>query len=117
MDMVKSVQCHELKRKNASSAHPQGAQMNMKHCLLCSLCSDRRGRELLHRAKIRPQPESRLNGDPRLREQPGGEDGGDVLRKSQLLMIMLAKTASYNCFLERCTGLCSRCIFLCITLN
>lgn len=66
--------------------------MNMKHCLLCLLCSDRRGRELLHRAKIRPQPESRLNGDPPLREQPGGEDGGDVLRKSQLLMIMLAKT-------------------------
>lgn len=65
--------------------------MNMKHCLLCSLCSDRWWRELLHRAQIRPQPESRLNGDPRLREQPGGEDGGDVLRQSQLLVIILAK--------------------------
>lgn len=81
---------------------PGSAQMNMMHCLLCSLCSDRWWRELLHRAKIRPQPESRLNGDPRLREQPGGEDGGDVLRESQLLVTILAKrqrvtTASRKC--------------------
>lgn len=62
----------------------RSTQMNI--VLLCSLCSDRRGRELHHWTTIRPKPESRLSGDIGLREQPGGEDGGDVLCESQLLM-------------------------------
>lgn len=60
--------------------------MNMKGCLLCSLCSDWRGRKLQHRTTIRPQSEPRLNGDAGLCEQPRGEDGGDVLSESQLHM-------------------------------
>lgn len=60
--------------------------MNMKCCLLCSLCSDRRGRQLHHRTTIRPQPEPWLSGDTGLCEQPGGEDRGDILRESQLLV-------------------------------
>lgn len=73
--------------KIISPPPPQSIQMNMKlFVVLCSLNSDRRGRELHHRTTIRPQPESRLSGDTGLREQPGGEDGGDVLCESQLLM-------------------------------
>lgn len=50
------------------------------------LCSGRRGRELHHRPALRLQPEPRLAGDPGVCEQPGGEDGGDVLRPSRLLV-------------------------------
>lgn len=56
----------------------------MKHSgkyevLFVVFTSDRRWRELHHRTTIRPQPEPRLGGDTGLCEQPGGEDGGDVL--------------------------------------
>lgn len=74
-----------LKRKGESLALTKPSEEN-KACLLCSLCSDRRGGELQHRTTIRSQPESRLCGDPGLREQPAGEDGGDVLCEGQLLL-------------------------------
>lgn len=51
-----------------------------------SVPSDRWWRELYHRIAIRSQPESGLSRDPRLREQPGGENRGDLLCESQLFM-------------------------------
>lgn len=82
---IRSVLVDQEKERIINS--PAGStRMNMMCCLLCSLCSGRRGRELHHRTTVRPQPESRLSGDTGLREQPGGEDRGDVLCESQILM-------------------------------
>lgn len=69
-----------------------------------SICSDRRRTNLQHRTTIRPESELRLSGDPGLHQQPAGEDGGDVLCESHLLLNFIipvsSSAASWKCLSE-----------------
>lgn len=88
--MTAFVRCYLVRRKGKKKKKNNQTEPEEGHGWIWSvvllLCSGGRGRELHHRPAVRPQPQPRLAGDPGLREQPRGEDGGDVLPQSQLLV-------------------------------